>query len=906
MFPSKIVIASSDLSLNQTLKNLLQKSGWGDIRIFESIDGILEYCCLTNEEILIFFYANLAPPLNLLELLQLLRRNFQALLILILDPHQVDYQLQAKLGKVIDGFILQPISEHSLIATLYMARERRQRELDLLKSEEKFQRLFHKSSDPSFLLHNHIFIDCNQAALDSLRAERTEIIGKSPAELSPETQPDGSLSNEKAEFYIKEALKNGFVQFHWLHRRLDGSEFLAEVSLTTIPYAGDLALYAKWRDITEIEQYKKSLLISEQRYRQLFETMLNGFALHEIILDEHNQPVDYRFIVVNPAFEKLTGLRAENIVGKTVLEVMPNTEPYWIETYGRVACTGDPVLIENYSQELDRYYRVFAFSPTQGQFATLFEDITLQKKNERYQAALLQLSEKIRQTYSTEEMSQTVVHAIRSILEIETAAIALKTPENDTLYRIVYGIGKAKQWIGAEFSKDQGITGYAIRSQTPYFQNNLTEDPYYLRDQPHYYDPYVAAVPLLSGKEPVGALMLGRNKPFTDSDQMIITAMGELIGNALQRMLLQEKTQQTVDYLSALRKIDLTITHGRDLGERLRVLLEAVIEHQKVDAASIWLKDPQTDFYKLSAAQGFHLKELPNLIEPYPGIRTDVTQIVHLQYEHLNNALEGDFSSLVRNEGFVNFMGIPLITKKNHWGILQLWKCSEIKPTHEWMNFLEMLAGQAAIAIEDIQLLTDLQYHINELQIAYDTTLQGWAKALEIRDAETQNHSQRVTQITIELAKRLGIAENQLPHIRRGTLLHDIGKMGIPDAILNKPGPLSPEEWQIMRRHPQMAYDILSGIPFLKPALDIPYYHHEKWDGSGYPNGLKGEEIPLAARIFAVVDVWDALLSDRPYRPAWKKHEVIAYLREQSGKQFDPKVVDAFLQLISELESQTD
>lgn len=147
-------------------------------------------------------------------------------------------------------------------------------------------------------------------------------------------------------------MKNGFVQFHWLHRRLDGSEFLAEVSLTTIPYAGDLALYAKWRDITEIEQYKKSLLISEQRYRQLFETMLNGFALHEIILDEHNQPVDYRFIVVNPAFEKLTGLRAENIVGKTVLEVMPNTEPYWIETYGRVACTGDPVLIENYSQEL--------------------------------------------------------------------------------------------------------------------------------------------------------------------------------------------------------------------------------------------------------------------------------------------------------------------------------------------------------------------------------------------------------------------------------------------------------------------------------------------------------------------------------------------------------------------------
>ncbi|MFZ6019096.1 MAG: HD domain-containing phosphohydrolase, partial [Chloroflexota bacterium] len=245
-----------------------------------------------------------------------------------------------------------------------------------------------------------------------------------------------------------------------------------------------------------------------------------------------------------------------------------------------------------------------------------------------------------------------------------------------------------------------------------------------------------------------------------------------------------------------------------------------------------------------------------------------------------------------------------LITKKNEWGLLQLWKRAEIKPNHEWMNFLEMLAGQAAIAIEDIQLLTDLQHHINELQIAYDTTLQGWAKALEIRDAETQNHSQRVTHITLELAKKLGVEENQLPDIRRGTLLHDIGKMGIPDAILNKAGPLTPEEWEIMRRHPQMAYDVLSGIPFLKPALEIPYCHHEKWDGSGYPRGLKGEEIPLAARIFAVVDVWDALLSDRPYRPAWKKREVISYLREQAGKHFDPKIVEAFLELISEMEGQ--
>ncbi len=185
-----------------------------------------------------------------------------------------------------------------------------------------------------------------------------------------------------------------------------------------------------------------------------------------------------------------------------------------------------------------------------------------------------------------------------------------------------------------------------------------------------------------------------------------------------------------------------------------------------------------------------------------------------------------------------------------------------------------------------------------ELAAAYDTTLEGWSRALDLRDRETRGHTLRVTALAVELARAMEMPEEQIVHLRRGALLHDIGKMAIRDEILHKPGPLTPAEMAVMRRHPQYAYELLWPIQYLRPALDIPYCHHERWDGSGYPRGLRGEEIPLAARIFAVVDVWDALSSERPYRPAWPPEQVRAYLQAEAGRQFDPKVVEVFLQLL--------
>jgi putative nucleotidyltransferase with HDIG domain len=219
---------------------------------------------------------------------------------------------------------------------------------------------------------------------------------------------------------------------------------------------------------------------------------------------------------------------------------------------------------------------------------------------------------------------------------------------------------------------------------------------------------------------------------------------------------------------------------------------------------------------------------------------------------------------------------------------------------------LETLAGQAALAIDNATLYNDLQQSNEDLTRAYDITINGWSRALDLRDKATEGHAQRVTDMAMRLARGMGMSEEDLSCVQRGALLHDIGKMGVPDAVLLKPGPLTDAAWVSMRKHPTYAYEMLSPIAFLQLALDIPYCHHEKWDGTGYPRGPKGEQIPLAARIFAIVDVWDALRSDRPYRPAWTVERALEHIREQAGKHFDPKVVAKFFELFGAVEEDAN
>jgi PAS domain S-box-containing protein len=364
---------------------------------------------------------------------------------------------------------------------------------------------------------------------------------------------------------------------------------------------------------------------------------------------------------------------------------------------------------------------------------------------------------------------------------------------------------------------------------------------------------------------------------------------------------LNAQLARRLEQLAALRRIDMAITASLDMRLTLDTLLDQAVIQLKVDAICILLLDTHAPTLKYTAGRGFYGQGIARsqlrLGEGHAGraaLERRIVAVADLP------ASEEAFvrAPLLANEGFVAYYAVPLLAKGLVKGVLEVFHRAPLNPDPDWLDFLEALAGQAAIAVDNSSLFEGLQRSNIELKLAYDSTIEGWSRALDLRDRETEGHTQRVTEMTLRLARAMGIGEAELVHVRRGALMHDIGKMGIPDSILLKPGPLTEEEWQIMRRHPSYAYEWLSAIPYLRPALEIPYDHHERWDGAGYPRGLKGEQIPLAARIFAVVDIWDALRSNRPYRKAWPEEEVCAHICGLAGTHLDPEVVALFLRVV--------
>lgn len=390
-------------------------------------------------------------------------------------------------------------------------------------------------------------------------------------------------------------------------------------------------------------------------------------------------------------------------------------------------------------------------------------------------------------------------------------------------------------------------------------------------------------------------------REFGESEIALAVRAAATVSPIVQNAQNYDNAQRRLERLAAFRNIDTAIANSLDLRLVLDVLLDQVINQLKVDAAAVLLYEPYSQSLEFAAVRGFRTSALQHtslrLGDGFAGRAALERRIIHVPDLQRGQT---DFlrSPQFKNECFVTYFGVPLVSKGDVKGVLEIFQRSSLNPNAEWLDFLKVLAGQAAIAIDNATLYQNLQRSNVELTLAYDTTLEGWSRALELRDVETEGHCRRVSAMTIDLASALDVDEGELVHVRRGALLHDIGKMAIPDSILKKPSSLSDQEWKIMRQHPVYACELLSPISYLRKAMDIPCFHHEKWDGTGYPQGLKGEQIPLAARIFAVVDVWDALNSDRPYRKAWPEEKVIDYIKEQSGKHFDSRVVKAFLELV--------
>lgn len=362
----------------------------------------------------------------------------------------------------------------------------------------------------------------------------------------------------------------------------------------------------------------------------------------------------------------------------------------------------------------------------------------------------------------------------------------------------------------------------------------------------------------------------------------------------------EDKVQYQMKRINALHSVEKAITSTFDLNVSLDILLDQIIVLLNIDAAAVLLLNQNTNRLEYAVSKGFRSSALKytklKLGESNAGRAAIERSIVTIP--NLKENIDGfERSPVLAEEEFIVYFAVPLVAKGQIKGVLEIFHRSPVDADPEWMDFLETVANQAAIAIDNTTLFEGLQRSNVELTLAYDTTIEGWSKALDMRDKETEGHSQRVTEMTVQTALRLGVKEDDIVHIRRGALLHDIGKMGVPDSILLKPGKLTDEEWVIMKFHPVYAYEMLRPIKYLHPAVDIPYCHHERWDGTGYPRGLKGLDIPLSARIFAIVDVWDALSSDRPYRPAWAADKVNGHIRAQSGTHFDPEIIEVFLSM---------
>jgi PAS domain S-box-containing protein len=366
---------------------------------------------------------------------------------------------------------------------------------------------------------------------------------------------------------------------------------------------------------------------------------------------------------------------------------------------------------------------------------------------------------------------------------------------------------------------------------------------------------------------------------------------------------LNDLSERQMRRLLAMRAIDIAITSSFNLELVLNILLGQLSDLLGVHAADVLIFQPDLQTFRFCCGRGF-VNSIPQQTylrkgDSYANQAAQDRRIVKVaRLDARADAMR--IYPKIAGEGFASYCCVPLLARGLVKGVLELFHRQPFELEPEDESFLEMVAGQAAIAIDNSEMFEGLQATNDELTLAYNDTLTGWARTLELRDRGTAGETQRLADTTVRFAQTLGVNETELLLMHRGAVLHDIGMMGIPDRILLKPGPLTEEEWTVVRRHPQHAYDLLSSVNYLRPALDIPYCHHEKWDGSGYPRGLAGDKIPFSARIFALVDVWDALRSDRPYRKAWTNAKAREYLQSQSGIHFDPQIAQQFLKMVAE------
>ena len=654
-------------------------------------------------------------------------------------------------------------------------------------------------------------------------------------------------------------------------------------------------------DITDIKKTETALRESETRYHKMLQ-MAND-AIFVTDMDS------FLLVDVNEKAQDLVGMEREDLLSMKVFDLYPDEmqekcsnlyhqalgeELHSAETCQILHANGRRIDVEITNSRIELGSKTLLMG--------IFRDVTERHKQERVREALLTVSIELRKAENYNEVLPIILEQLLTILNAEVAVVSRTDGEVVELDRD--GDGQLK--LQRTAWKMNGIETRWEERRPFEFYNAPEQRPQapWLTD----ISPEIAVLeaPLITHQEVLGSLWVGRRSAWGDTDGRILASIADLLANAIQRVNFLHELERRLAYLQALFTLDKAIAGRVDVELIFEILLQLVNDQLGIGAADVLLYNEKDQSLEFASGVGFRVQTFK---QKYPWEQLKLSSRVlstgqPVKIFDLKAEIDKipDFPSseiLLDQEEFQTFYGIPLKAEGRMLGVLEIFLRERFEYDDTSMDFLLALADQAAIAISQAKLFDEMEEANQALIVAYDETIEGWAMALEMRDNETQGHSWRVTELVVELAKQMGVSGIDLDHLRRGAILHDIGKMGVPDRILHKPGKLSPDEWEIMKMHPVYGYQMLVNIDFLKDALDIPLYHHERWDGTGYPEGLKEMDIPLSARIFAIIDVWDAVTNDRPYHAAWSLEEALTYIRVQKGKHFDPEVVENFLALVN-------
>ncbi len=772
--------------------------------------------------------------------------------------------------------------------------ERRQAETALRESEERFRAIVTGTPIVSFVLDKDgLFTLSEGKGLARLNLAPGQVVGASVFDIYKD-YPDICEAARRA--LAGKAIRN----------EINVNGIIFDILYTpTFDESGQVQnVVGVASDITERKQAEELLRKSEQSYRGLFNSVAETIYI---------QSKDGKFIDVNAGALAMYGHPRDFFIGKTP-EVLSAPGMNNLEALGNMlalAFAGQPQQFEFWGMRKNG--EIFP------------KDVRISKGVYFGQEVIIALARDITERKKAEQALHRQVKELAVLHQVATAGIQAVTIDRlidivthdvgDTFYPDNFGVllldntGQyllphiSYQGITLDVQKQmpasQGIAGQVVASGQPRRVKDVRLEPAYIEVTNGIRSEL--CVPIKIGKRVIGVINAESTQPdfFTSEDERLLKTIAGQLATAMEQIRLFNAERQRRQEAETLREATATISTSLELDEVLQAILVSLDRVVPYDSAAIFLlegnflslrtsrgvPDPETLHKQKFPAESELFDHIRNTREPY--ILTDASSDPRFKGWGETNYVRG-------------WIGVPLMARGEVFGYITLDSKKVAAFGKEAAALAQTFAHQAAAAIQNAKLFQGLEASLVELDQAYETTIEGWSKAMDLRDKETEGHTLRVTEQTIRLARLMNIPEEQMIHIRRGALLHDIGKMGVPDRILLKPESLTPDEMEIMRRHPQYAYEMLSPVAYLRTALDIPYCHHERWDGSGYPRGLKREEIPLVARMFAVIDVWDALTSDRPYRPAWRQVDAYHYIKNLAGIAFDPLVVEKFLDMIAE------